>query len=161
MSTLEPILVSRVPLALALAFAASALAFPAGAALYKWTDSKGVVHYSDQPPAGDYKTELVGKAPPPSNPNAVKDMVNKEAEFKKRQLERVETASKNDKARADSAKLKEFCTQAAGQMMALQQTNVAIYRVNEKGERVFLEEADRKNEMARLEKSMREQDCPR
>jgi hypothetical protein len=161
MSTLKAILTLRMPLALALAFAACAFALPAGAALYKWTDSKGVVHYSDQPPIGDYKTEMVGKAPPPSNPNAVKEMVNKEAELKKRQLERVETANKNDKARADSAKLKEFCSQAAGQMMALQQTNVAIYRVNEKGERVFLEEADRRSEMARLEKSMREQNCPR
>lgn len=161
MSTFKPILTFRAPRVLAFAFAAGALSFPAGAALYKWTDSKGVVHYSDQPPVGDYKTEMVGKAPPPSNPNAVKDMANKEAEFKKRQLERVETANKIDKARADSAKLKEFCAQAAGQMMALQQTNVAIYRVNEKGERVFLEEADRKSEMARLEKSMREQNCPR
>jgi glutaredoxin len=29
----------------------------AGAQMYKWTDAKGVVHYSDQPPAGNTKVE--------------------------------------------------------------------------------------------------------
>jgi glutaredoxin len=44
---MSPILVRSAPLGLALLLCA----FGAGAQMYKWTDAKGVVHYSDQPPA--------------------------------------------------------------------------------------------------------------
>jgi glutaredoxin len=47
-------LVRSGPLGLALLLGAAG----AGAQMYKWTDAKGVVHYSDQPPAGkDTKVE--------------------------------------------------------------------------------------------------------
>ena len=43
--------------ALALCLAASPIV--ASAALYKWTDANGRVVYSDQPPIGDIKTEII------------------------------------------------------------------------------------------------------
>ena len=50
---------------------------PAFGALYKWTDASGVVVYSDQPPPGNSKFETIAGPPPPANPTAVKEMVNK------------------------------------------------------------------------------------
>jgi len=73
--------------ALALALCAA----PATAALYKWTDASGRVVYSDQPPPGNVKVETLQGPPPVANPNAVKDLANKEMEFKQRQLEKIET----------------------------------------------------------------------
>jgi hypothetical protein len=60
------------------------VAGPATAALYKWTDASGRVVYSDQPPTGNVKVETL-QGPPPANPSAVKDLANKELEFKQRQ----------------------------------------------------------------------------
>ena len=61
--------------------------FPAAtgaAALYKWTDASGRIVYSDQPPPGNVKSEILKGPPPPANPNAVKDLANKELEYKQR-----------------------------------------------------------------------------
>ena len=76
----------------------------AGATLYKWTDANGRVVYSDQPPAGNVKVEIVGGAAPPDNPNAARDLANKDVEMKKAQRERAEESAKTGKARADAVK---------------------------------------------------------
>jgi hypothetical protein len=133
---------------------------PATAALYKWTDANGRVVYSDQPPSGNVKAEVLGNAPPPSNPNAVKDLANQDAEMKKRQLERADDAKKADKARTDAARNQDFCVQARSQMAALQQSMVVLYRLNEKGERVVLDDAERQERIGQLDRMMRERNCP-
>jgi len=132
---------------------------PAAAALYKWIDANGRTVYSDQVPPG-VKAEPVGAAPPPANPNAVKDLANQDAEFRKRQLERAEDGKKTDKARTDSAKLATLCAQARAQIASLRTEQVVIYRLNEKGERVVMDEATRRAEIGRVEALMRERNCP-
>ena len=62
------------PTAAAVAIACAVAAGSAGATLYKWTDANGRVVYSDQPPTGNVKVEIVGGAPPPDNPNAAREM---------------------------------------------------------------------------------------
>jgi hypothetical protein len=132
---------------------------PADAALYKWVDANGRTVYSDQVPPG-VKAEPVGGAPPPANPNAVKDLANQDVEFRKRQLDRVEDGKKAEKARADAQKLATGCAQARAQIVNLRSGDFAMYTLNDKGERVFLDEAGRKAEIGRLEQSMRERNCP-
>ena len=132
---------------------------PADAALYKWVDANGRTVYSDQVPPG-VKAEPVGAAPPPANPNAVKDLANQDAEFRKRQLDRAEDGKKAEKARADAQKLATGCAQARAQIVNLRNGDFAMYKLNEKGERVFLDEAGRRAEIGRLEQSMRERNCP-
>ena len=140
----------------ALLVAASPLA---SAALYKWTDANGRTVYSDQAPPG-VKAEIVGAAAPPANPDAAKDLANREAEFKKRQTDKVEDAKKSDKARADAQKLASICAQARSQAAGLRNNDIAMYRLNEKGERVLLDAAGRRNEADRLDVMMRERNCP-
>jgi hypothetical protein len=139
-----------------------ALAFcaPAGAALYKWVDGNGRTVYSDQPPPGDVKAEIVGAAPPPANPDAAKDLANREAEFRKRQADRVEDAKKAEKSRAEAQKLGGFCAQARSQIAGLRSTDLAMFRLNDKGERVQMDDAARRTEADRLEALMKERKCP-
>ena len=136
------------------------VAGPAAAALYKWVDGNGRTVYSDQPPTGNFKAELVGGAPPPANPNAVKEMHAKEAELKKRQLDRADDQKKADAAKTDSQKLQQFCQQARTQLAGLNRSDVVLYRLNEKGERIQLDEATRRAESERLEQMVRERKCP-
>jgi len=79
--TLRPL--ARTPVRAALAAVALALALPALATTYKWVDAGGRVVYSDQPPTGGQKFEVVGNAAPPDNPNATREMANKDAELRK------------------------------------------------------------------------------
>lgn len=131
----------------------------ASAALYKWVDANGRVVYSDQPPVGA-KSELVGAAAPPSNPDALKELANKEAELKKRQADRLEDANKSAKARTDAQKLATLCSQARAQAAGMRRTDVAMYRLNEKGDRVPMDETARKAEADRLDAMVKEQKCP-
>jgi hypothetical protein len=140
---------------------AAVLAAPgASAALYKWVDANGRTVYSDQPPMGNVKSEVVGAAAPAANPDAVKEMANRDAEFKKRQADRVEDAKKSEKARADAQKLAAFCAQARAQSLGLRRTDVSMYRLNEKGERVMMDDAARAAEADRLDHMLRERKCP-
>ena len=133
--------------ALAAAMLGLGLALCAGGAaatLYKWTDANGRVVYSDQPPAGNVKYEIVGAAPPPANPNAVRDMAAQDAEFRKRQSDKSEASAKSEKARADAARLAEACTQARGRIRLLQDESQPLVRYGEKGERIPMTPEDRK-----------------
>lgn len=142
--------------AAALLVAAAWMCSPAHAALYKWVDSNGRTVYSDIPPNADVKAERVNGPAPRANPNAAKEMAGQEAELKKRQLQRVEDETKADKAKADTAKRQEQCNIMRGQLKALQMNNIQHYRVNEKGERVFLDDAAKKQQTERTEQYLKE-----
>jgi Skp family chaperone for outer membrane proteins len=141
------------------ALAAAALclvAVPAAAALYKWVDANGRVVYSDQPPTGNVKAETLNAPPPPANPNAAKELAQKDAEFKKRHAARAEVDAKADKDRAAKGKRSEECTQASSSLAQLSWGQVIMYRANEKGEQVPMDDAARQKERVRIEGWMKE-----
>jgi hypothetical protein len=149
-----------VPVSLAVAVAAALYATGGAAALYKWTDAQGRVVYSDQPPRGDVKSEMLRGAPPPANPNAAKELAQREAEFRKRQADAAEVATKADKERNNAAKLAESCAQARSQLAQLAASQLAVYRYNDKGEREVLDDDARGRERAKINTWMRDNKCP-
>jgi hypothetical protein len=138
----------------ALAFAA----LPAAAALYKWTDENGRVVYGDTPPPGA-RAERVNAAVAPADPSAIRDMAAKDAQINKRQQARAEEDAKAEKAQADTKARLERCTQIRGNLQNLR-SEAAIYRFNEKGEKVYLEAPDRAKSAADAEKLLRDLNCP-
>ena len=124
-----------------------AAALPATAAMYKWTDANGRVVYSDQPPPGSVKSEVVGAPPPPANPNAVKDMANQDGEFKKRQLDRVEAEKKAEKDKALATRRQDLCLVVKGKIKDLNAGQLALYKYNDKGERVAMDDAEKRKEL--------------
>lgn len=136
-------------LATALLLAASVAA---DAALYKWTDASGRVVYSDQPPTGNVKVETLSGPPPPANPNAVKEMVNKDAELKKLQLDRADGAKKGEREAVDARRVQENCVRVRDQIRQLGATQEVLVRINEKGERVVVDAQTRQRERENLEK---------
>jgi hypothetical protein len=150
----------RSSLLLAACLLAATCAGSASAALYKWTDAQGRIVYSDQPPSANVKTEQLRAPPPPANPNAAKELAQREADFRKRQTEGAEAAAKSDKERTDTAKRVEGCAQAKGQLKQLAESQLAIYRYNEKGEREVMDEDARGRERAKLNAWVRDNKCP-
>jgi hypothetical protein len=146
------------------AFAAGMMltAGPAGAVLYKWVDANGRVSYSDQPPPGNVKAEIVGAAAPvpatgtASAPDAVREMANQELELKKRQAQRTADQKKAEKARADAAQQQQACTQARAEIKIYEADELILSRINEKGEPVYLDEAMRIKERERLGAQIRQ-----
>jgi hypothetical protein len=126
------------------------------AALYKWTDASGHIVYSDQPPPGNVKSEILKGPPPPANPNAMKEMATKELEYRQRQLDKAEAGAKASKDQATAKERADNCVQIKGQMQTLAQENVLLYRMNEKGERVVMDDAARRAEREKLGKWVRE-----
>ncbi|HTI46774.1 MAG TPA: DUF4124 domain-containing protein [Casimicrobiaceae bacterium] len=137
--------------AAALGAALCLIALPAAAALYKWVDANGRTVYSDQPPNANVKVETVNGPPPPGNPNAAKELAQKDAELKKRQSDRAAVTAKAEKERAATEKRAEECTRVASALQQLSWGQVVIYRANEKGEQVPMDDAARAKERARLE----------
>ena len=147
--------------AVALAMALAAVATAASGALYKWTDANGRVVYSDQPPpAGTNATPEVLRGPSaPANPNALKELAAKDAELKKRQLERADDAKKAEKTKVDAERRTDSCSQLRGQIKLLSGDDV-VYRANEKGERVYMDDEMKRKERERIETMVREYNCP-
>ncbi|MDQ6621655.1 MAG: DUF4124 domain-containing protein [Pseudomonadota bacterium] len=157
-SPLVPTALARwLPLSAGLVLCAALVALPAQAAMWKWMDANGRVVYSDIPPAGDMKAERVTGPAARANPNAPKELLSQEAELKKRQLQRNEEETKTEKTKIDSGKRQEQCTLMRGQLKALQMDNVQHYRINERGERVVIDPAMRKQQAERIETYLKEQ----
>jgi hypothetical protein len=129
---------------------------PVAAAVYKWTDASGRVVYSDQPPPGNAKVETLNAPPPPANPNAAKELAEKNAELRQRQSQRAEGEKKADQARTDTQLRGTQCVQVRSQIGQLSASQVILYRANEKGERVAMDDATRRKEIEQLEVWLRE-----
>ncbi len=121
-----------------------ALAVPAASAqIYKWVDEKGQVHYGEKPPAGSKPSAV---KPPPAQSNAPargEDLQSKELEFRRRQIQRQE--DEETQAR-EAAKRNALCNNAKERLAIAEQA--ALFRW-EKGERVFLSDAEQRAEIAR------------
>jgi hypothetical protein len=134
----------------------AALASPAGAATYKWTDANGRVVYSDIPPQGNVKYETIGGPPPAANPNAVQELAGKELEMRKRQVEAVDRDKKADEKRAELIKRTEQCQRAESNVRQLAASQVPLVRYNERGEAFVLDDAMRRRERMEIEVWMRQ-----
>lgn len=135
-----------------------AIALPAQAQVYKCVDERGVTHYSDKPRPGckgglvniQGQPPISGQVESPSKPEPARE----DAEFKRRQIER-DTAEASSKAvKAASA---QRCSQLRRELNLL--TNAGrITKVNEKGERVFVDDSAREARIAKLREELRA--CP-
>jgi hypothetical protein len=128
------------------------------AILYKWIDENGRVVYGDQPPPGA-KPEKLNTGIGPADPSAVRDMASKDADLRKRQQQRADDVAKTAKDESDNKKKLDQCVQARGRIKTLR-NETAVYRYNEKGEKVFYEPADRERAIADNQKMMKDLNCP-
>jgi hypothetical protein len=139
-----------------LAIMALCLAMPAAAQMYKWKDANGKWQYSDAPPPGNVKAEkLRGAAAPPEAPAASADkqgaakdasksgpktIAEQEQAFRKRQLDAAKANEANEKKLADARIQEENCKRNR-QALAGFEAGGRQSRINEKGERVYLDDA--------------------
>jgi hypothetical protein len=135
-----------VTIAVGLGFSAAALAQQ-----YKWVDQNGRIQYGDAPPPGVQAQRL---KPPPSGaaPAARKDDKGKglspEAAFRKRQEDAEKDRQKQEQEELAATAKRENCTRAQEQLRQLE-SGQRIARVDAKGERYFMDDAQIQQELAR------------
>jgi hypothetical protein len=128
------------------------------AAVSKWVDSQGQVHYSDELPPTEMKAETLRSTSDTEGtvatkaPAAPKTIAEREAEMKKSQQAKKETADKAAQKQAAADALKANCDNAQQNLSALQ-SGVRMMEVNAKGENVFIDDKQRQQ---RLEKSQQD-----
>jgi len=137
----------------------------AGAAqINKCMDKSGkVVGYANECPAGTRSEAADIKAPPAPAPAVTpagaappppKSLAERDADFRKRQIEKQEAEAKADKKSAEAEQRKRACEQSQGYLKALQ-AGQRITSVDPKtGERKFLSEADYPKELAEAQRSV-------
>jgi len=132
-----------------------ALVVPGIAQVYKWVDEKGVTHYGERPPPGKKAQEVEQRlANPGSAPGkaAQPGWKEQDLEFRRR---RIETEQAETKQKQEQEALRRDCNQARDQLAQMKAAR-GLYRLDEKGERVFQSDEQRNASIARLEKLISE-----
>ena len=142
------------------------LAGPAAGQIYKWVDENGVTHYGERPPQGQ-KARPVGAAPAtapatpatapatPAKPQGGQDWQDQNIEFQKRRIKREQQAEREQQ----EAKAKQRrCAVAKDELRQMESAN-RLYDLNEKGERVYLDDAAHKAEIDNARQFI-ETNCP-
>lgn len=134
------------------------LALPAAAAMYKWVDEKGITHYSESPPPEGTQAKKLDlpdtSAPnaPPGRAETPEDWKGREIDFRRRMLQKQNAEAKEKAASEKSdATRKQRCMEARRRLDLLS-AGRPLYRVNEKGEREFMEDSERATENAKWRK---------
>jgi hypothetical protein len=128
-----------------------ALWLAAGAAfgqVYRWVDEKGVTHYGAQPPQGAKAREVEDKlANPAGTAPRGEDWQEREREFRQRQIQAGQAGAKKEQ---DTERRRAMCNEQRDLLNRLRQAP-RTYRLDEKGERVYLEDSQRESTIARQE----------
>jgi len=134
------------------------------AALSKWVDANGQVHYSDTPPpnAEGVKTlrsssnSKISANPNDVNadaPSAPKTIAEREAELKKTQQEKKAAADKADKEKAYAEALKDNCS-AAQQRLRVLQDGIRVMEIDANGERSYMNDERRQQNIAKAQQDV-------
>ena len=131
------------------------LCFTAAAQQYKWVDQDGRTQYGDAPPPGVKATPMRPPPAPAAKPAAKgATTAEKDADFRKRQLEASKARDKQEGAAQDAEMKKRNCASAQDAVRTLEQGRVR--RLDAKGELVYLDDNQLAQELAKAKKSAAE-----
>jgi hypothetical protein len=132
-------------------------AAPALAQVYRWVDEKGITHYGAQPPQGANAREVEDRlaTPPGTTPPKNEDWQEKDREFRQRQIQGGQAQAKKDQ---EAERRLAMCNEQRQLLARLKQFG-RTYRLDEKGERVYQDDKERENAIARQERIVA-QSCP-
>lgn len=131
-----------------------ALLPPAAAQVYKWVDEKGVTHYGERAPKGAKSREVENKLANPAGPatGSAKppDWQDQERAFAGRRIQAEQAEAKKQAQEIDQRR---YCAEARDDL-ARTKASTRLYKLNEKGERVFSSDQEREASIARQEQNI-------
>lgn len=140
----------RIALIVAALLSASAV----HAQVFEWKDESGKTHYSDMPPPGNVRElRKIESAPPATGNPTQKTAADLELEFRKNQKESQEKAEKASKQQAAASERNENCDNLRRQLQLLESGERIALR-DDKGERYFMDDAQRAQETAKARQTI-------
>jgi hypothetical protein len=149
-------------------------AAPHASAQYQWRDANGRMVYSDMPPPASVPPSAVQRAPArqtpagtsggsgatasaPAAPAAAPAASAADAgmAFRKRRMEREEAERKAAEAESRTRRAAAACEDSRAQVRTLE-SGMRVARVNERGEREFIDDTTRASQLEAARKSVRE-----
>lgn len=138
---------------LCVAVAACALcAASAQAVMYKWVDEKGVTQYTETPPPEGKAAKKIDITPSPYVPPANDDWRKRDQESKERHIKEDQQKAQETQ---NAAVRHNRCLRAQRELDTLRKA-IPVYFVNEKGERVYVDDTERARQMAGWSQQARE-----
>ncbi len=147
-----------------LIFCSSALA-----ALNRWVDPQGHVHYSDQPPPPDVDSKVLrsssdslenGESDAESQNGIAgdeiegsKSLAEQEVEKKRIQKEKEVAAEKASKEQANAESMKAYCNSARQNLRALQE-GLRMTEIDINGERIIMEDEKRQQNISKIQQDI-------
>jgi hypothetical protein len=115
---------------------------PSDAEIYKWIDQGGRVQYGDRPPLEKKDSQKIKSNPQyqksSSSENApINNWEDRDRAFRQRRVERQMQAEKE----APTNSAQQMCRNARYKLQLLD--GKTVYRVNDKGDRVYMDDAER------------------
>ena len=142
-------------------FSVAAMAFAAGAManeIYKWTDEDGNVHYEDRP-SGAASEERLAINYKRTDSGAVQQRISARHERQAARNEERSVAAAAEQEAAENAAAEEQRAQACERARARLETYLQsrrLYRTDENGERVYLDDAQRQEARQKAEEQITE-----
>ncbi len=125
--------------------------------LFKCVDKSGKVEYASVCPPGT-KQEATGirntPGAPASSAAPQKSFAEQDAEFRKRQIEQQQAASKTEKKSEEEAERQRACESTRSYLASLKSGARIAHTDPKTGERVFLEDKDREKEIADAQRAV-------
>lgn len=136
------------------------VAISANAQVFQWKDAKGKTVYSDKPPPGGVTQKRIVTPNAPTGPavSPKTTLAEKDMAFRKRQKEAQEKSAKAEQDQKALANKKQRCDNIQRNARTLE-SGIRISQVNEKGERYFMGDEERKAQIARTRQLMQEAEC--
>ena len=146
---------------LALTCAVAAMTFAAGATaneIYKWTDADGNVHYEDRP-SGAASEERIDITYRRTDSGAVNQRIQARLDRQADRAEAKSVAAAQEQEAIDKATAAEERSKACERARARLETYLQsrrLYRTDENGERVYLDDAERQEARQKAEEQITE-----
>jgi hypothetical protein len=130
------------------------------AAIMKWVDEQGQVHYSDRLPPPEVMPRTLredsnAQDSASSGASATKTIAEREAELKKEKAEKQSAADKAAQKKAAEDALRANCATAQDNLRSLQ-SGVRIMEVNANGERSYIDDAQRQQRIAKAQQDIKD-----
>jgi len=146
---------------IAVTFAIAAITFSGGAManeIYKWTDEDGNVHYEDRP-TGAASEERLSLTYRRTDSSAVQQRVQTRVDARSAQLEARAAAADAANTAAENAEIaaarKQKCERSRARLETYLQSR-RLYRTDDNGERVYLDEDQRQQARKKAEDQVAE-----
>jgi hypothetical protein len=117
------------------------------AEMYKWVDEKGRTVYSEQPPPDGKGTKLDIKVSPGAPNAGPTDWKQKEMDSRQTRIQKEQTENNQKAVEQNAATARRNSCIESQRQLTIAQTPRPVFQVNDKGEKVYLDDKERQREI--------------